>query len=138
MPTNRDSAVIHVEFRIPSNFTWMSEDALSALRGGNTISDTIEWVQGDPAVGTFTVGDISVLFYSDSAGATEIADGATLYSIGDEDLDDIITLTNFTDAGDGTGTVDIQVDPSGITSSELTALRNVYVRLRVSQPDAGD
>ena len=138
MATDRDSAVMHVEFRIPSNFDWMSEDDISALRGGATVKDTIEWTQGDPEITSFAIGNISILFFSDSAGTTTIATDATAFSIGDQDLDDIITLANFVDDGDGTGSVDVEVDPSGISDSELTALKNVYIKLRASQPDADD
>ena len=138
MATNRDSAVINVIFRIPDDFAWASEEAITAYRTGSIVSDTIEWTQGDPEVDTFAVGDIDILFFSDSAGSTEIGTEDLLYDIGDQTLADIITLTNFVDDGDGTGSVDLQVDPSGIDASELTALRNVYVRLRVSQPDPGD
>ena len=138
MPTDRVSDVINVTFRIPDNFMWGSEDAISTLRGGATITDTVTWVQGDPEVDTFTIGDILILFFSDTAGATTIAADAADYDIGDQTLADIITLGNFVDNADGTGSVDVSVNPSGITSSELTALRTVYIRLRVSQPDAGD
>ena len=138
MATNRDSAVIGITFRIPDNFMWMSEDAISTLRGGSTVSDVVEWTQGDPEVDSFVIGDISILFFSDSAGTTAIAPAASAYSIGDQDLDDIITLGSFVDNADDTGTVTVSVDPSGIDSAELTALLNVYIRLRVSQPDAGD
>ena len=138
MPTNRDSDVINVTFRIPDNFLWDSEDSISALRGGATITDTVTWQQGDPEVDSFVVGDISILFFSDSGGNTAISTAATAYNIGDQTIADIITLTNFVDNADGTGSVDVSVNPSGITDTELTAMINLYIRLRVSQPDAGD
>ena len=138
MATNRDSAVINVVFRIPDNFAWASEEALTAYRTGDTVSDTIEWTQGDPEIASFEIGDIEILFFSNSAGTTEIGTEDNAYDIGDQTLAQIITLTNFIDDGDGTGSVDVQVDPSGIDASELTVLRNVYIRLRVSQPDPGD
>lgn len=138
MATNRDSAVIRVTFRIPANFTWMDEDDISALRGGSVVTDMIDWEQGDPEIDSFELDDIEVLFFSDSAGTTAIATDSADYDIGDQTLAQIITVTNLVNNGDGTGTVDIRVDPSGIIATELTALRNVYVRLRVSQPDPGD
>ena len=46
MATNRDSAVIGVTFRIPDNFAWASEEALTAYRAGATVSDTIEMDTG--------------------------------------------------------------------------------------------
>ena len=139
MATNRDSNVIGITFSIPSNFGWNNEDALTALRGGNTVTDTVEWTQGDPEVANFdAVDDIDILFFSDTAGTVTIATNADTYDIGDQTLADIITLTNFVDNNDGTGSVDVSVNPSGITSAELNALRNVYIRLRVSQPDPSD
>ena len=138
MATNRDSAVIGITFRIPAGFGWDSEDAISALRGGSTISDVVEWTQGDPQVASFALSDISILFFSDSAGTTAIATTDDEYDIGDQTLADIITLGSFVDNADGTGSVTVSVDPSGISTTELTALRNVYIKLRVSQPDAGD
>ena len=139
MATNRDSNVIGITFSIPSNFGWNNEDALTALRGGNTVTDTVGWSQGDPEVANFdAVDDIDILFFSDTAGTVTIATNADTYDIGDQTLADIITLTNFVDNNDGTGSVDVSVNPSGITSAELNALRNVYIRLRVSQPDPSD
>ena len=138
MATNRDSDIMHVEFRISSNFDWINEDDFMALRGGSTVTRTIDWVQGNPEIPSFDINDISILYFSDSAGNNAINSGDSDYSIGDQTLAQIITLTNFVDNGDGTGSVDVQVNPSGIDSSELTALRNVYIRLRVSQPDPGE
>ena len=138
MSTDRPSAVMHVLFSIPENFTWMDEDDLTALRGGNTVSQTINWMQGDPLIASFAVGNIDINYYSDSAGTTDIPTNDAAYDIGDQTLADIITLASFVDDADGTGSVDVQVDPSGITSAELTALKNVYIRLSVSQPDPSD
>ena len=138
MATNRTSQVINVVFRIPENFMWGSEDNISALRGGNVVTDTVNWTQGDPEVASFGISDITVLYFSDTAGTTAITSGDTAYDIGDQTLADIITVTNFTGAGSMQGTVDVQVDPGGIDSSELTALLNIYVRLSVSQPDPDD
>ena len=138
MATNRDSDVIGITFRIPDNFMWSSEDDISVLRGGGTLTDTVEWEQGDPDIGSFVIGNISILFFSDSAGTTAISSGDTAFSIGDQDLDDIITLTSFVDNADDTGSVNVSVNPSGITDTELTALLNIYIKLRVSQPDASD
>ena len=138
MATNRDSDVIGITFRIPDNFMWSSEDDISVLRGGGTLTDTVEWEQGDPEIDSFVIGNISILFFSDSAGTTAISSGDTAFSIGDQDLDDIITLTSFVDNADDTGSVDVSVNPSGITDAELTTLLTVYIKLRVSQPDASD
>ena len=138
MATNRTSEVMTVLFRIPNNFMWMDEDDISVLRGGNVVTETVEWEQGDPGIGSFVIGDIDINYYSDSGGSTVIATSDAAYDIGDQTLADIITLVDFVDDSDGTGSVDVQVDPSGITNTELTALKNVYIRLSVSQPDPSD
>ena len=138
MATNRTSAVMHVLFSIPEDFTWMDEDDLTALRGGNIVTQTVDWMQGDPIVDSFVIGDIDINYYSDSGGSTVIATSDAAYDIGDQTLADIITLVDFVDDSDGTGSVDVQVDPSGITNTELTALKDVYIRLSVSQPDPSD
>ena len=137
MPTIRPSDLMAVRFRIPGPFDWMGEEDFSVLRGGNAVVKRVTWTQGDPEIGSFDINDITIHFYSDSAGNTAITSG-TLYNIGDQDLTEIITLENFIDAGDGTGSVDIRVNPAGITASELSAVRNLWIRLSVSQPNPGE
>lgn len=138
MATNRDSDIMRVEFRISSNFDWMNEGDFAALRGGSTVTRTVDWAQGDPEISSFDINDISILYFSDSAGNNAINSADSDWNIGNQTIAQIITLTNFVDNSDSTGSVDVQVNPSGIDSSELTALRNVYIRLRVSQPDPGE
>lgn len=134
MATNRDSDLMQVEFSIPSAFEWTNESDVSVPRGGNSASITVNWAQGNPEIADFGISDITAFYYSDSAGTNAIQATDTAYSIGDESLETIIQLENFVDNGDGTGSVDIEVDPSGITGTELSAARNVYVRLGVNQP----
>ena len=138
MPTVRRSDSIGATITIPVAFDWLNEGEIPAERGADAVCRTLEWNQGNPEIADFDIGDIEILFYSDSAGTTGIDADDDDYDIGDETLADIITITNFVDDGDGTGCVDIEVDPSGITESELSALRNIYVRLRVNQPPDRD
>lgn len=134
MATNRDSDLMQVEFSIPSAFEWTNESDVSVQRGGNSATITVNWAQGNPKIANFDISDITAFYYSDSAGTNAIQATDSDYSIGDETLETIIQLENFVDNGDGTGSVDIEVDPSGITGTELSAARNVYVRLGVNQP----
>ena len=90
--------------------------------------------KGKPEIEDFGLDDISLLFYADEARTDEIDSEDSRFSIGDEDLDEIITLEDFVDNDDGTGSVTVRIDPSDITASELMAEREVYVALRVSQP----
>ena len=140
MATVRQSALITATIRIPAEFTFSDDDdELSQVRGGTTVMDTIEWTQGDPTVPSLdATNDFTLKFYSDAAGNTEITSGDAAYNIGDQTLAQIFTLANFVDNGDGTGSVDIQMDPSGITAAELTAMRTIYLQLEISQPDPGE
>ena len=112
----------------------MNESDVSVQRGGNSATITVNWGQGNPEIADFDLSNISAFYYSDSAGTDSILATDSDYSIGDETLETIISLENFVDNGDGTGSVDIEVDPSGITESELSMARDVYVRLGVNQP----
>ena len=122
---------VHV-LRIP--FKWDAEGAFSVVRGGSAITRTIEWNQGYPEIENFDIDDIVLKFFSDEELTTEIESGDDDFMIGDEGLDEIITLENFVDNGDTTGSVDVMVDPSGITAMELMAERQVYFALSVNQP----
>ena len=140
MPTNRYSFVFGVEFQIPADFDFSNEGDLTAVRGGNVVCRTVEWDQGLPEIDDFVIGDIDINYFADEDFSDLIAIGTiqigtdALYYIGDESIVDIITVTNFVDEGDTTGSVDIEVDPSGITATELTETRNVYIQLTVAQP----
>lgn len=125
---------VSITFEISIFFDWLNEGALSVTGGGDAVSLTIGWAQGTPVISAFGIGDISILFFQDSAGTNRINSGDANYTIGDQTLADIITLGNFVDNGDDTGSVDLEVDPSGIEPSELDAMRNVYVVLEVDQP----
>lgn len=115
-------------------FEWSSEDDISVLRGGNAVVVTVDWEQGSSQISDFSIDDITIQFYADSAKSTEITDLDDAFRIGDETLAEIVTLENFVDGGDGTGSVDVRVDPSGITAQELDLVRQIYFDLAVTQP----
>ena len=144
MPTDRQTPVIPLRIVLPEDFRYTLTDVLlRAIRGGSTVSLTVEWIQGVPIIPNISLTTFSLLFYNyDSAGetlGTQIQPSDSNYNIGDQTLADIVTLTNFVDDGDGTGAFDINVDPSGITDVELTAeLNTVAVKVTASQPDPGE
>ena len=140
MPTLRQSAVITATIRSSAAFAFDDDDdELSQVRGGLEVSDTITWDQGDPLIQNLdAAADFTLKFYADSAGATEIDTNHADYDIGDQGLGDIFTLGSFVDNGDDTGSIDIMMDPSGITMAELSASRTVYMQIEINQPDPGD
>ena len=115
---------------VTESFNWTMEEDVAVVRGGTAAVFTIGWEQGDTEIENFGLDNIEILFFSDEAKTLSIEGGVSEFSIGDEDLDDIITLENFVDNDDGTGSVDVRVDPSGITAMELMTERNVYFVLR--------
>ena len=122
---------------IPSSevdFDFTMERDFNVVRGHDAVTGIIGWKQGSPKIENFGVDDISLLFYADKARADEISSGDSRFSIGDETLAEIVTLEDFVDNSDGTGSVTVRIDPRDITASELMADRKVYVALRVSQP----
>ena len=119
-----------LEVSVTNKFDWTMEENVAVVRGGDVVVFTIGWEQGDTEIEDFGLDNIEILFFSDEAKTLSIEDGDSEFSIGDEDLDDIITLENFVDNGDDTGSVDVRVDPSGITAMELMTERNVYFVLR--------
>ena len=116
-------------------FEWSSEDDVTVLRGGQAMTDVVLWQQGTPEIINFGISDISIVFFNDTEQQDEISIGDTQFSIGDERLDEIITLENFVDNGDGSGSVTIRIDPSDITATELMAQRELYIALQVNQPN---
>ena len=122
---------------IPSSevdFDFTMERDFNVVRGHDAVTGIIGWKQGSPKIENFGVDDISLLFYADKARADDISSGDSRFSIGDETLAEIVTLEDFVDNSDGTGSVTVRIDPRDITASELMADRKVYVALRVSQP----
>ena len=116
-------------------FQWSSEDDLTVLRGGEAMTDVIMWQQGIPEIDNFGSNDISIVFFNDVEQEDEIVSNDPRFSIGDERLDEIITLENFVDNGDGTGGITVRIDPSDITATELMTQRELYIALRVNQPN---
>ena len=116
------------------DFDFTMERDFNVVRGHDAVTGIIGWKQGSPKIENFGVDDISLLFYADKARADDISSGDSRFSIGDETLAEIITLEDFVDNSDGTGSVTVRIDPRDITASELMADRKVYVVLRVSQP----
>ena len=116
-------------------FQWSSEDNVTVLRGGQAMTDVVTWRQGIPEIDNFGIDDISIVFFNDTEQQDEISTGDTRFSIGDEQLDEIITKEDFVDNGDGSGSVTIRIDPSDITATELMAQRELYIALQVNQPN---
>ena len=118
----------------PIAFDFSGERDVSVLRGGAAVVVAVDWEQGSPEISDFSIDDIRIQFYADSAKSIEITDLDNAFSIGDETLAEIVRLENFVDSGDGTGSVDVRVDPSGITAQELDMVRHIYFDLAVMQP----
>ena len=119
---------------MPSAFDFTMERGFTVYPGETSSTGTIGWTQGNPVIESFDVDDITIMFFGDFDLTDPIGTGDERYSIGDETLAEIITLENFVDNDDNTGTVDIRVDPSGITAEELMTSKSVYVTLQVTQP----
>ena len=144
-PSNRDSDLLAIQFSIPVPFTWDNEGDLTAVRGGNIVCRTLEWTQGHPVIEDDDIdeaSDFDFWFYNDSAGTSVLSFGTLPFmaddpnfEIGDQTLAEIVTLANFVDEGDGTGSIDVAVDPSGITDAEIDADFDIYVRATAYQPD---
>ena len=144
-PSNRDSDLLAIQFSIPFSFSWDNEGDLIAVRGGNIVCRTLEWSQGHPIIEPDDIDEVSDFdfwFYNDSAGTLVLSFGTLPFmaddpnfEIGDQTLAEIVTLANFVDEGDGTGTIDVEVDPSGITDAEIEGDFDIYVRATAYQPD---
>ena len=116
-----------------TRFKWINENDFVVSRGGASMQRTVTWEQGTPEIENFDIDDITIAFFSDAEALNVITESDDDYNIGDETLAEIITLTNFIDNGDGTGTVNILIDPSDIDATELMADRSVYITLNVNQ-----
>lgn len=110
---------------------------LSLQRGAGAATLQVNWMQGLPEIASVTAATFSLVFFTDSNFNTVLASGSD-YSIGNQDLDEIVTVTGFTDDGSGSGHIDFNLDPSGITTAELNADTPIFVQLQVSQPDSDD
>ena len=115
-------------------FSWMNEADVVVDRDGTPIVVTLNWQQGQPRIPRFGLDDIIIVFYADKGRFNQIQSGDDGFVIGDQGLDEIISLQNFVDNEDGTGTLDLYVDPSGIDISELASQLKIYIRLVACQP----
>ena len=136
----RRTIPVKVSFRIESVFTFSGEMTINAYRGGSVAQDVVNWGQGDPAITPVNLAAFTAKFYASQADAQNDEDPITsssgsTWSIGDQNLGELITVTSFVDNGDGTGSLTIEVDPSGITSAELSTQRDIYVVVEITQPD---
>jgi hypothetical protein len=119
-----------------SAFAFSGEmDFANLIRGSAIQRSTITWTQGDPEIANFALTDIVKRYFSNQGLTTEIISTNTLYNIGNQTLDDIFELDNFTGSGTSSGTVRLSSDPTGITETELPNNRTVYVALEVNQPN---
>ena len=119
-----------------SAFAFSGEmDFTNLIRGSAIQRNTITWTQGDPEIPNFALTDITMRYFTDQGLTAEITTSDTLYNIGNETLDDIFELDNFTGSGTLTGTVRLSADPTGITALELPNNRTVYIALEVNQPN---
>ena len=139
MATTRRSDAITATITIPANFSWMNEGMLTQVRGGDAVTRTIQWSQGNPEVANFdAVNDITLKFWTDATLSTEITSSDSGWTHGDHNLGEIITLTNFVDDSDGTGSVDISLNTNILDDNDVTTELNIYASVEVSQPDPGD
>jgi hypothetical protein len=124
---------------------WSSEQDITVVRG-NTASDELVYTDGYPVITSPGLADVVVKFWADSVGGTEIDSAHANWAIGDQNLSEIITVTNLQDTDAGF-TVDLQVNTSGITQTELVASAlydstadpprlSVIVSAEIDQPDA--
>ena len=113
-------------------FDWTMEAGFEIERGAAPFLRTVGWRQGYPVISGFSIDDIEILFYSDIGESDEIVSTDLRYSVGDQTLAEIFTLENFLD-DNGSGTVDIRVDASGISASELNVSRRYFLALQVIQ-----
>ena len=128
---------------IPENFQWAGEGDLEAYRGADAVSRTLTWTEGSPGQpATFDAVDDIALRYYVSGTSTEITSASVSgWTYGDQNLSQIIYLSNFTrdtTADPVTGSVVINLDPSGLTSTELTAMLEVDVYVEATQPSPTD
>ena len=118
---------------VPRHFDWTMERDFSVLRGSNAITAVIGWKQGEPFIEGLDITDISVQFFADEEQTDRILPSDPRWMIGNEGLNEIITLESFVDNGDGTGSVVVMIDPSDITAQELMMSKTIYFLLAVSE-----
>ena len=139
MATTRRSDAITATITIPAGFSWSNEGTLTQVRGGSAVTRTINWDQGNPEVANFdATDDITLKFWTDNTLGTEITSSDSGWTHGDHNLGEIVTLTNFVDDNDGTGSVDISLNTNILDDNDVTSELHIYASVEVSQPDPGD
>lgn len=121
-------------------FAFSNESDIVLIRGGEAGLTTVDWTQGGPPIENIQVSDFHIQFARDTAFENIISQTGNAqenpdYWVGDQNLGDIFSLENIVDTGD-TGTLDVSIDPSGISESEIGTRIVVYYRLYVDQPHA--
>ena len=121
---------------------WSGEAAITLIRGA-TASDEIKYTDGHPDVPNPALSDLTRKFWRDSVGGTEITDSDASWNVGDQTLEDIVTVSNLQTFTDGF-TVDVGVDTSGVTLAALESAGlwdsandrlGVIVSVEVQQPN---
>ena len=115
-------------------FEWSDEDHLTVYAGHDGERDVIEWEHGDIPIEPFEISHIKIRFYRDADATDEILSTDEDYYIGDQSLDEIITLDNLVEHGDGSGAVELVLDSTGITMEELMGQRQIHIVLEVDDP----
>ena len=128
---NHSNIFVLTIYPLTGVFTWSSEDDLDVYIGGNYAIDTVVWEMGAAIIQNFGLDDINIGFYRDREATDKIQTTDDDYMIGDESLAEIITLENFVDELGGSGTVDVKLNPSGITVQELMTDYEFYFQLYV-------
>lgn len=122
-------------------FMWQVSD-FEAVRGRSSTHE-ITGEQGQPRIENPVITDITLRFWREQSLTTEITDTHTDWAVGDQNLGQIFTLTNF-NVGTDDITVDIQTDTTGVTTDELEGhslwnntedYLDVYLTLEITQPD---
>ena len=116
-------------------FEFSSEDDFTVFEGSNAMVDTVYWRQGNPLIPNFALNKIQVWFYRDATINDRILMLDSDFVVSGEPLDEIVTLENFVDNDNGTGSFDVRVNPSEIDVMDLMRDRDFYIEYIVDQPD---
>ena len=121
------------------HFDWTMEEEFGkdgvadVYAGGRVVTNTFGWENDTVPLRTVTIDDFELVFYGDKEKTDLITRSDPRYRIGDETLDEIVTFENFVANADGrTGTVDIIVNPTGITAEELMRNLEIYFVARIA------
>ena len=118
-----------------SDFVFTSVDDFTVIEGQNAVVDTVYWEQGHPLIENFSLESITIWFFRDASSSDRILMLDSDFVVSDEPLDEIVTLENFVDNGNGTGSFDARVNPSEIDVMDFMRDRDVFFEYIVNQPD---